>query len=432
MITGQVPHAGESPLSVAYQHVNSDVPPPSASGRAIPPDVDALVVTATRRDPGLRYQNAYDFLADVRRVRGTLPAPRPFVDAHDTLVVDTATAAELAASSPATGPRSPTAMPPRRPPGPSEARTTPTQPAAPSYRRSRTPFVVAGLLVLAVLASVLGGWYLASGPGRTVTMPPLAGSTVAQASKALAALDAELTVKVTEEAFSETVPAEEIISSDPPAGEGVRVGSEVGVVVSKGPERYAVPPLRGVDQAAVADALKAANLVPGEVKQAYDDKAPVGTVVSSDPKPGAEVKRDTPVDVVVSKGPKPVPVPSVAGKKASNARSALADAGLKVDVTQKYSETVADGVVISVKPGEGKVVDSGSTVDLVVSKGPPPVTVPKLVDMRKNAAINALKKLGLRVNVVESQFTPLDRVISQDPTPGTSIPKGSTVTIRII
>ena len=80
MITGQVPHAGESPLSVAYQHVNSDVPPPSSIVRAIPPEVDALVVTATRRDATLRYQTAFDFLADTRRIRASLPPPRPFIE----------------------------------------------------------------------------------------------------------------------------------------------------------------------------------------------------------------------------------------------------------------------------------------------------------------------------------------------------------------
>ena len=102
MITGQVPHAGESPLSVAYQHVNSDVPPPSTIRGDIPPEVDALVVTATRRDASLRYQNAFDFLADVRRVRTSLPPPRPFVDSHDTLVVDVGMASQLAAGRPAT------------------------------------------------------------------------------------------------------------------------------------------------------------------------------------------------------------------------------------------------------------------------------------------------------------------------------------------
>ncbi len=416
MITGQVPHAGESPLSVAYQHVNSDVPPPSASGRSVPPEVDALVVTATRRDPALRYQDAYDFLADVRRVRGALPPPRPFVDARDTLVVD-------AGALP----------PPTTPRAAASPRPTPAGPAAPvppeRYRRSRAPYVIV-LVVLAVLASAFGGWYVAAGPGRSVTVPTVAGVTTEQAATALQQVG--LTVTVGAEEFSETVPAGRIISSDPAAGDGARVGSDVSVVVSKGPERYDVPPVKGLDQAAATDALTAAHLAVGAVRQAYDDKAPAGTVVVSDPKAGTPVKADTAVDLVISKGPKPTPVPDVTGRRLPAAKAALADVGLKVDVTEKYSEQVADGVVISVRPKPGTTVDSGSKVSLVVSKGPPPVTVPNLVDMPKDKAIATLRRLGLRPNVLEGGFTPLNRVISQDPRAGSSIPKGSTVTIRII
>ena len=114
------------------------------------------------------------------------------------------------------------------------------------------------------------------------------------------------------------------------------------------------------------------------------------------------------------------------------AKDALGQVGLKSDVTQRFSEEVKDGVVISVKPKAGTIVDSGSRVDVVVSKGPPPVTVPNLIDMPRAKAVTTLRNLGLRVNVVEGDFSPLNRVISQDPAPGTSIPKGSTVTIRII
>jgi eukaryotic-like serine/threonine-protein kinase len=88
--------------------------------------------------------------------------------------------------------------------------------------------------------------------------------------------------------------------------------------------------------------------------------------------------------------------------------------------------------VISVKPKAGTIVDSGSRVALVVSKGPPPVVVPNLIDMPRDKAVATLRGLGLRANVVEGDFSPLNRVISQDPSAGTSIPKGSAVTIRII
>ncbi len=434
MITGQVPHAGESPLSVAYQHVNNDVPPPSGVVGAIPPDVDALVVTATRRDPSLRYQNAIDFLADVRRVRASLPPPRPFVDTQDTLVVDVGMASQLAAGRPGTQlgaggpttPRSPT--PSGAPSSRAAAVTRPTVSPAP-YRRSRAPLFIV-LLVLAVLATAFGAWYLAAGPGKTVEMPDVVGSTVDEAQSAVTAVG--LTLEVAEKQYSEDVPAESVISTDPDAGEGIRVDATVTAVVSQGPERYDVPAVKGLSQAAASDAIAAATLSVGTVKESFDDKAEAGTVISSAPKAGSSVKPDTPVDLVVSKGPAPVPVPSVEGRKVNAAKNALSDAGLKVDVSQEFSETVKDGVVISVKPKAGKIVDSGSRVSLVVSKGPPPVTVPNLVDMPRAKAISTLRGLGLRPNVVEGDFSPLNRVISQDPSAGKKIPKGSTVTIRII
>ena len=432
MITGQVPHAGESPLSVAYQHVNTDVPAPSTVRAGIAPEVDALVVTATRRDPSLRYQNAFDFLADVRRVRTALPPPRPFIDAHDTLVVDVGMASQLAAGRPATplttgGPAAPRTTPPQRPSSGTGA-TRPTQ-RPEAYRRSRAPWFVL-LLVLAVLGTALGAWYLVAGPGKTVDTPDIVGMSVEEARTELLALD--LTLEVAEEQYSEDVTAGAVISTDPTAGAGVRVGGAIAAVVSKGPERYDVPTLKGLPQAEAADALVAASLAVGAVKEAYDDKAEIGTIVTSSPKAGASLKPGTPVDLVVSKGPEPVPVPDVVGRKVGAAKDALAAVGLKADVSQKFSETVADGVVISVKPKPGAIVDSGTRVALVVSKGPPPVTVPSLIDMPRQKAIDTLRGLGLVPNVVEGDFSPLNRVVSQDPAGGTEIPKGSRVTIRII
>ena len=424
MITGQVPHAGESPLSVAYQHVNSDVPPPSSLVRSIPPDVDALVVSATRRDPSLRYQNATEFLADIRRVRASLPPPRPFVDSRDTLIVDAAMASQLAAG------RSTATPPPGRPAPPRSP--APPEPEQPAYRRSRAPLMVV-LLILAVLATMLGALYLSGTLTPKVDVPDVVSqsTTFADAEKSMSAVNLTL-VRSADEQYSEEVPAGSVISTDPAANETVPEDSAVTAVVSKGPERYEVPALKGLPQAEATDAIAAASLSLGAIKEAYDDKVDSGAVVSSDPKAGTSLKPGTAVNLVVSKGPAPVPVPEVDGLRIGAAKDALAEAGLKSDVTQKYSETVADGVVISVKPKAGSIVDSGSRVALVVSKGPPPVEVPNLIDLPRPRAVAALERLGLVANVVEGDFTPLNRVISQDPAAGTSIPKGSTVTIRII
>ena len=428
MITGQVPHAGESPLSVAYQHVNNDVPPPSSLRPEIPADVDALVVTSTRRDPALRYQNAADFLADVRRVRGMLPAPRPFVDSRDTLIVDATMSAQFAAAGGATtphpGPASPSGQPPASSSPPAGSGDEP-----PRHRRSKAPWIALAV-ILAVLAAAFAGWYLAAGPGKTVPTPNVVGATVDAATSTLAAQG--LSINVTEEQYSETAPAGTIISTSPAGDESIKVDGTVSAVVSKGPERYDVPALKGMTQEEAAAALTAAKLSVGSVTQAYDDKAPSGQVVSVKPKAGSSAKPGTPVDIVISKGPQPVPVPDLVGRKAGPAKNALADGGLRVDVSEKFSESIAKNVVISQKPKAGTIVDSGSKVALVVSKGPPPVTVPNLIDMNKNKAIAALRNLGLKANVVQGAATPLNRVYSQDPKAGAQVPKGSSVTIRVI
>jgi eukaryotic-like serine/threonine-protein kinase len=85
-----------------------------------------------------------------------------------------------------------------------------------------------------------------------------------------------------------------------------------------------------------------------------------------------------------------------------------------------------------VSPAAGTKVDSGSSVALVISKGPPPVVIPNLVDLPRRKAVAALAAVGLKAKVEAGAFTPLNRVISQSPAAGQEIPKGSTVTIRII
>ena len=120
------------------------------------------------------------------------------------------------------------------------------------------------------------------------------------------------------------------------------------------------------------------------------------------------------------------------GEKIKSANATLSDLGLKVDRSNVFSESVNKNTVMSIKPKAGNTVPSGSTVEVVVSKGPPPVTVPNLVDMPRKKAIAALKKIGLQAKVEVGAVAPLNRVISQSPAAGTEIPKGSSVTIRII
>jgi len=412
MITGGVPHAGETPLSVAYQHVHHDVPAPSSVRAGVPPAVDALVLTATRRDPAGRYPRAADFLAEARRVRTALPRPRPFTAVSDDGAVNATLIVPVDDSL-------------RRMAEQSGYENDDVEPR----RRRKAPWVI-GFLVLAVAAAAFGGWFLAGALGPKVPVPAVVGQTQAQATGTLAA--AGLTLVVDGAEFSETAAKDTVISSDPATGAEVKQDGEVGVVLSRGPERYAVPDVTGMSVEQATSAITEAKLVPAGTVEAFDDTVPVGQVAGTDPVIGNALKPGTSVSILISKGPQPVPVPDITGIKVGAATKQLAAAGLQVDLKEKYSEKVPLGVVISVTPEAGTIVSSGTAVEMLVSKGPPPVTVPRLIDMRKKDAVALLRRLGLVPKIVKAELTPLNRVYTQDPPAGTELPKGSVVTIRIV
>ncbi|MEZ5115545.1 MAG: Stk1 family PASTA domain-containing Ser/Thr kinase [Candidatus Nanopelagicales bacterium] len=423
MVTGQVPYAGETPLAVAYQHVNADVPAPSTIRPAIPYDVDALVTRATRRSPQERYPSAEAFLDDVRRVRAGLPAATPLSQSQDTLVV-TGDTGELAVAAEAAAPAGPAT--------PKDPSDTAPQPAPKRRRRRRRGLVVGIVFVLlAIAGAAFAAWYLAAGPGRSIPVPGIVGLQPAAATAALN--EVGLALEEGEPAYSETVKSGLIISADPTPGTELSEGDTVTVVVSRGPERYDVPALKGKPLDKAKSLLTSGNLRVGDVTEAYDEKIKAGLVVSADPKAGTALKPDTPVDLVVSKGPKPVPVPKVLGTSLSSATKALEKVGLKATSSEEYSTSVATGLVVSANPTPGTVVKKGTTVALVISKGPPPVTVPNVVGLGADDARAKLEAAGLRVQ--EDQLVPVIKfglVYSQSPGGGDVVPAGSTITISLV
>ena len=486
MLTGDVPHGGETPLAVAYQHVNADVPVPSTVRPDVPPAVDDLVRRATRRDPDARFQDAAAFLAAVRAARGRLPAPLPFAGRRDTLVVEpgsamspapvpaagsgtrlpaaststraaatavagtaagavpgtaagtalaagvaagdgsrggVATAAPTSVTSPSTSPR-----PGSHGVAASLGGPTGPVPAVPRRRRWRGPMALLLVLAIAVGVGTAAWWF---GSAQYVPVPAVVGLDEAAAGAKLQA--AELGLAVSSRDFSETVDAGLVISADPAPGQEVRRGSEVGVVVSKGPERYAVPDVSGVTPAVAQERLAANSLTLGRTSQGYDESIAKGLAVTIDPKPGTLLKKDTPVTLIVSLGPKPVPVPKLTGVPLAKATATLTTLGLKAATTEAFNDTVPAGSVVSTTPKQGTAVPKGGTVTLLVSKGPPPVRVPNVVDRGRAEAVRILRDAGLRVSIEEPLgVTPLDRVLRQSPGGGDTVPKGTTVVLQIV
>ena len=436
MLTGTKAFTGDTAIHVAYQHVHGGVPTPSSRVAGLPTELDDLVAVATARDPDERPADAAAFLELVRDTRATLsldeldarPAGRAatVAAAQPTStatfpVQGVRTASAAAAGGVATRPRAETVAI-SLPPPPLEGRVVAD--TAPRRRRRWWPAVAASALVAALTA-----WFFLLGPGATATVPSVQGRTQAQAVSAVheAALDAKVS-----QAFSETVPAGVVVSADPGPGDTLRRGATVALVVSKGPERYAVPPVVGMTLAEATTRIQSVNLKVGKVSKAYDEKVPEGQVVTAKPGPGASLKKSTAVALTVSRGRHPIDVPDLTGKDATRAARQLSDLGLKVDATQQQnSDTVAKGAVISQSPRDGTAF-RGDTVTLVVSKGPVLVAVPNVVAQQLPQARAALQAAGFKVKVEKLLGGFFNTVRSQTPPDGSMAPKGSTVTITIV
>jgi eukaryotic-like serine/threonine-protein kinase len=150
------------------------------------------------------------------------------------------------------------------------------------------------------------------------------------------------------------------------------------------------------------------------------------------PQAGSEVRPGTRSRCNYRRDQPPFPIPDVVGARTNAARGALSDVELRAKVTERFSENIAKGRVIRVKPKVGTIVAAGGQVEVIVSKGPPPVTVPNLIDMPRARAVSTLRGFGLRVNVDAGSLVRLNRVFDQSPAAGSEVPRGSRVTIRVI
>ena len=264
-------------------------------------------------------------------------------------------------------------------------------------------------------------------------VPNVVGLTQAAATTAITGAGLVLGNVTTQNSGS--VPAGSVISQNPLGGASVAPGSAVDLVVSSGPAPVSVPNVVGLTQAAATTAITGAGLVLGNVTTQNSGSVPAGSVISQSPLAGASVAPGSAVDLVVSSGPAPVSVPNVVGLTQAAATTAITGAGLVLgNVTTQYSATVPAGSVISQNPLGGTSVAPGSAVDLVVSSGPAPVSVPNVVGLTQAAATTAITGAGLVLGNVTTQYSasvPAGSVISQSPLAGASVAPGSAVDLVV-
>ncbi|CCH88917.1 Two-component serine/threonine-protein kinase PK-1 [Modestobacter italicus] len=457
LLTGHPPYAGDSALAVAYQHVHHDVPAPSSEAPGVPWQVDELVARTTRRDPAARPLDAGAFLAELTDLRADLglarvpvPTGRPADNPTQTLRPTNRPTAPRPRhpSAPGGAPRTEvlggrvdrargTTVLPGTGAGPTTAVGSarpglpPRGPAArpgvpPHIRRRRARFALALVLLLAITIGAIGWWL---GSGRWTDVPDLVGQDKDTAIGMLQ--EAGLDPAFGEEQFSETVAEGEVISADPAGGGEAIRGTDVEIVVSRGPERFTVSAEftgQPADDVQAQLQQQFPQLTFQQTQETSEDVG-AGNVIRFDPPAGTQLQAGASVTLVVSSGRAPVKVPNVVGQAPDAAQDTLEQLGFVVQRDTGRSAEVGTGQVMTVSPGPGDAQPYGSTVTITVSEGVPQVTVPDVVGKSEKDATAALKAVGLKAS--STSFIAGDRVFQQSPKAGETVDQGSTVRILI-
>ena len=378
MLTGAVPWADESPLQIVHHHVSDDVPSPSAGLPWIPREIDDLVAALTARDPANRCTDASDALDLVARAAASIPSD----------IVNRR--AEVAREDSRNGSGT-TALN-------TEVMPTHLTQAMPAPAVTTATALPAATAVTTVHTS-------------TSTETPSAG---------------ELPAKMSTRAILLAVIAFLLIVAASFGGSWWWT--------EYGPGSYlTMPTTTGRDLTDVQADLGAIGLA-SSVEEEFSDDVQSGIVTHSDPDGGSSVHKSTNVQLYVSKGIDMKDVPNVVGKGQDEASRTLADAGLALGaVTDAYSEEVPPGQVISQSVAAGTSLAHDSTVDVVLSKGREPRTVPTLTGKGASAAKSSIEALGLVASPTEaySDTVPEGQVISQQTREGSTVYRGDSVSYTV-
>ena len=494
LLTGRPPFMGDSPVSVAYQHVREEAPRASQFASDVPPELDAIVTRSLQKDRNARYSSAQEFSADLQRAMGGSAAPvtgaTPVGSAAWGGGVAGVTAAGVAAgaaagaAAEAGGQDGATAINPYSPhaaanaaSGPQDTfgpETGPTaiMPAAgpaanswgsvmggpPSPPPSVTPPVTGtivtddeyvdedprrrrliqiGIAAAAVVGLVLLVVALFSflKPSDTEPAPTVTLVTVPILDD-VAQADAETRLTalglepLIKEEMSTEVAPGRVIRTDPASGEQVEPGRTVTVYVSTGPDEVSVPEVRGLTQEDAIKALEAEGLSVTTFEVDHDPDIQADRATKTDPAAGETVTPDTEVILYVSDGQ--VDLPELRNTTESAAQQQLIALGLIVNLVDVETTSADAGSVIEQDPLPG-LVPQGSTVTIKVAKAPTTAEVPNVVGQKQVAATSTLQNAGFGVAVTEASSPTVTKgtVISQNPSGGLKVAVGTTVTIVI-
>ena len=388
ILTGEKPYEGESPIQIAYKHVNDRIDPPSLRRPGIPEALDAIVLKATSPNPDQRQKNGQELLDELRQLQTALDPKRNQMSLELDLPV------------------SPSIQQPiRKRRGHEEVRIGDTKVERPDFaqsklmnskeepmsnttelRRKKAKKVRRNRISIALIVLLVagGGTYKFLTNNAGISVPSVVGMNITEASKTLKLLG--LRVSIGSRMYDPSVPRGKVIFSNPGGGGHISKNGTVLLYLSKGAELQPTPTAAPVAPTATPSTVATAALIT---------------------------------------------IDSYLGKSGDQAQSELTAAGLVVSQNFGFSDVVSAGNVMAQDPAGATQIRAGSTVKIVISQGPELVPVPNVVSMTRTAAVTALENVQLQAKVVVRGAGTGKHVTRISPKAGTEVKRGSTVTITL-
>lgn len=453
MLTGRLPFDGDTPVSIALQHINSTPLSPREINPDIPVGIEEITMKAMAPRIDLRYLNAEAMLRDLEELRKdpemifhynltSFRSSRPEPD-EPTQKLDTG---DAQARSRRVRPKVPVMMGGSRD---LDSRDELDEDDEEDDEDGRRRFLIPLVVVICLVAAAAGLWLAFFSDmfdkAEMVEVPSLLGRTLTEVYEDPSVMDNFQVNRVSTE-FSDEYKEGEIISQDPDSGISAEKGTTINVVVSGGQEYFDMIDVLDMSYEKAAAQLEGLGLVVEEPEFEYSDDIAEGNVISSTPEAGSPVLPGDSVHLIISQGVeiKMVSVPNVVGQTLEGARVTLTSQGLAIaGVTEVASNKPAGQVVYQSIPAT-REVEEGTALTLQVSKGPeeepeqqePEVkttVVPTLTGQSWDSARSILSGANLRassVTEVESD-APAGQVVYQSIPAGTTVEEGTSVSIQI-
>jgi eukaryotic-like serine/threonine-protein kinase len=414
ILTGEPPFTGDSPVSVAYQHVREDPVPPSKRHEGISSDLDAVVLKALAKNPDNRYQTAAEMRADLVRVHnGEKPeAPKVLTDAERTSLLSSSVSG---VGGPRTDPL------PRQPFDKTDGDR--------GGSVGRWVVAVAVLAMLTIVVVVAFNSF--GGSSHDVQVPDMRGQVSADA---IAGLQNRGFKTRTLQKPDSTVPPDHVISTDPGANASVSAGDEITINVSTGPEQREVPDVSSLSYNDAVAKLKAAGF--SKFKQVNSPSTPdlLGKVIGTTPPANQTSAITNVIAVIVGSGPENKQVPDVAGQTVDVAQKNLTVYGFTTFSQASVDSPRPAGEVIGTNPPKGQTVPVDSVIELQVSKGNQFV-MPDVSGMFWTDAEPRLRALGWTGVLdkgpdVDAGGSQHNRVVYQNPSAGVGVNRDGIITLK--